>query len=179
MSVRRAPGALVIRDYRATDSVSEITELLHEAYSELLRMGFRYVATHQDEGVTERRLTRGFPLIAELDGHMVGTVTLYPPREDHPVEWYRRPEVHYFGQFGVRPDFQKQGIGLELLRAAEANARARGAKEIACDTAEGAAHLRAWYERKGYRFVQMMDWPATNYLSVVLSKRLASEMEPS
>ena len=179
MSIRRTPATLVIRDYRRSDSIPEITELLHEAYSELARMGFRYVATHQSEDVTARRLERGFPLIAEMDGRMVGTITLYPSRPDHPVEWYRRPDVCHFGQFGVRPNLQRQGIGLELLRAAEASARARGAVEIACDTAEGATHLRAWYEREGYRFVQMMDWPATNYVSVVLSKRLASREEPS
>lgn len=175
MSARRTSGELVIRDYRPSDSIPEITALLHEAYAGLARMGFRYLATHQGEDVTARRLARGFPLIAELDGRMVGTVTLYPSRSDHPVEWYRRPDVCYFAQFGVRSDLQRQGIGLELLRAVEANARARGAAEIACDTAEGAAHLRAWYEREGYRFIQTMDWPETNYVSAVLSKRLRAE----
>jgi GNAT superfamily N-acetyltransferase len=178
MNTRRAPAVRpghagpVIREHRPSDSVPEITALLHDAYAELARLGFRYLATHQPEEVTARRLARGFPLVAELDGRMVGTVTLYPSRPDHPVEWYRRPEVCHFGQFGVRPELQRQGIGLALLRAVEENARARGAAEIACDTAEGAAHLRAWYEREGYRFIQTMDWPETNYLSVVLSKGL-------
>ena len=175
MSARRAPATLVIREYRPTDSIPEITALLHEAYAELARMGFRYLATHKGEDVTARRLARGFPLIAELDGRMVGTVTLYPSRPDHPVEWYRRSDVCYFAQFGVRSDLQRQGIGLELLRAVEERARARGATEVACDTAEGAAHLRAWYEREGYRFIQTMDWPETNYVSAVLSKRLRAE----
>jgi GNAT superfamily N-acetyltransferase len=178
MSARRAPATLVIRDYRPTDSIPEITALLHEAYAGLASMGFRYLATHQGEDVTARRLAAGFPLIAELDGRMVGTVTLFASRPDHPVEWYRRSDVCYFGQFGVRPDLQRQGIGLELLREVEERARARGAAEIACDTAEGAAHLRAWYDREGYRFIQTMDWPVTNYVSAVLSKRLVPERGP-
>jgi GNAT superfamily N-acetyltransferase len=163
---------LAIREYRAADSVAEITSLLHDAYAELSRMGFRYLATHQSEEVTARRLGRGAPLIAEMDGRIVGTVTLYAARADHQVEWYRRPDVCYFAQFGVRPDLQRLGIGVRLLRAVEDQARARGASELACDTAEGAVHLRDWYAREGFRPVGSMDWPETNYLSVVLSKTL-------
>lgn len=165
-------AALLIRDYRSGDSIAEITRLLHDAYADLARAGFRYLATHQSDEVTERRLARGFPLVAEQGGRLVGTVTLYPPRPDHMVAWYRNPNVYYFGQFGVSPELQKQGIGLRLLQAVEAGARDRGAAEIACDTAEGAEHLRAWYTREGYRFIEQMDWPETNYVSVVLSKRL-------
>jgi GNAT superfamily N-acetyltransferase len=163
---------VAIRDYRAADSVPEITALLHDAYAELAGAGFRYLATHQTEEVTARRLGRGFPLIAEMDGRIVGTVTLYPSRTDHPIEWYRRPNVCYFAQFGVKADLQRQGIGVRLLRAVEEQARLRGAVELACDTAEGAQHLRAWYGREGFREVGSMDWPETNYVSVVLSKTL-------
>jgi GNAT superfamily N-acetyltransferase len=177
MSASRAPSTIEIREYRATDSVAEITTLLHDAYAELARMGFRYLATHQSEEVTERRLSRGAPLIAEMDGRIVGTVTIYPAREDHPIEWYRRPDVCYFAQFGVIPTLQKQGIGVKLLRAIEDRARLRGAIELACDTAEGAAHLRSWYAREGFRQVGTMDWPETNYVSVVLSKTLIPAAE--
>lgn len=172
MGASRAHSIIAIREHRATDSVAEITTLLHDAYAELARMGFRYLATHQSEEVTARRLSRGAPLIAEMDGHIVGTVTLYPSRPDHQVEWYRRPDVCYFAQFGVSPDLQRQGIGVRLLRAVEDQARVRGAVELACDTAEGAEHLRAWYGREGFRQVGSMDWPETNYVSVVLSKTL-------
>lgn len=169
---RAVDAALVIRPYGSADSIAEITRLLHDAYADLGRMGFRYLATHQDDAITARRLGRGYPLVAYLDGHLVGTVTLYPPRPDAPVPWYRRPEVFYFGQFGVRPDLQKHGIGRRLLGAAEERARAGGATELACDTAEGVEHLRIWYAREGFRFIEFMDWAVTNYRSVVLSKQL-------
>ena len=172
MAAPRCDTRLLIREYRATDSTPEITRLLHAAYADLARQGFRYLATHQDDEVTARRLGRGFPLVAERDGSIVGTVTLYAPRADHPIEWYRRPDVCYFAQFGVAPDLQRQGIGSRLLRAVEDGARARGAAELACDTAEGAQHLREWYAREGFRTVGSMDWPETNYISVVLSKTL-------
>lgn len=164
--------AIVIRDIRPTDSVSELTRLLRAAYADLGALGFRYVATYQDEAVTKRRLDRGFPIVMELAGRLIGTVTLYPPRPDALPAWYRRPDVYYFGQFGVLPEFKGKGLGRRLMQEVERRARARGAGHLALDTAEGAAHLIAWYERCGFRFVEHVQWPVTNYRSVVMSKGL-------
>lgn len=163
-----------IRDWASSDSVPELTRLLHDAYAHLARQGLRYLATHQDELITAKRLGRGFPLVVYRDQGLVGTATLYPPRPDTPVPWYRRPEVCHFGQFGVRPDLQGQGIGVRILRALEDRARARGATELACDTAEQAERLRAWYAREGFRFIGHTQWPVTNFRSVVLSKALGA-----
>ncbi|HEU4724742.1 MAG TPA: GNAT family N-acetyltransferase [Candidatus Eisenbacteria bacterium] len=165
-------GPITIRDLRPDDSIPEITSLLHAAYAGLAALGFRYVATYQDDDVTRRRLERGFPLVAEEGGRLIATVTLYPSRPDALPAWYRRPEVCYFGQFGVLPAYQKQGLGARLMDEVEKRAAARGAAEIALDTAEGAAHLIAWYERRGYRFIEYVQWPTTNYRSVVMSKGL-------
>jgi GNAT superfamily N-acetyltransferase len=165
--------SILIRDLDERDSISAITTLLHEAYAALAASGFRYVASHQDEEVTRRRLARGFPLIVERDGRMIGTVTLYPPHPEAFVPWYRRPDVHYFGQFGLLPEYQGRGIGRRMMDELERRARERGAAELALDTAEGAAHLLAWYERRGYRRIEIVQWPVTNYRSVVLSKTLA------
>lgn len=164
--------AILIRDLLPTDSVPEITALLHAAYGGLAAQGFRYVASHQDDEVTRRRLARGFPLIVEREGRMIGTVTLYPPHPESLVPWYRRPEVFYFGQFGVLPEFQGRGIGDRMMEEVERRALARGAGELALDTAEGAARLIAWYGRRGYRFIEYVQWPVTNYRSVVMSKGL-------
>lgn len=163
---------LVIRPYGTSDSIVELTHLIHDAYAGLARLGFRYVGTHQNEMITARRLGRGFPRVAFLDRRLVGTVTLFLSRPDSPVPWYRRPDVVYFGQFGVTPSLQKSGIGTALLRAIEQHARDRGAVELGCDTAEGAEHLRRWYDKEGFRFIDYTQWPITNYRSVVLSKTL-------
>lgn len=165
--------AILIRDLRDDDSIPEITALLHAAYAGLAALGFRYVATYQDDDVTRRRLARGFPLIVEREGRMIGTVTLFPPHPEAFVPWYRRADVHSCGQFGVLPEFQGQGIGTRVMDEVERRARARGAAELALDTAEGASRLIAWYERRGHRFVEHVQWPVTNYRSVVLSKPLS------
>ena len=57
----------------------------------------------------------------------------------------------------------------------ETEAAARGARELALGTAEGAHHLVRWYEKLGFRFVEFMDWSSTNYRSVVHSKTLVAE----
>jgi len=47
-----------------------------------------------------------------------------------------------------------------------------GATELALDTSEGADHLIAWYERKGFRFVEYAQWKGKSYRSVIMSKML-------
>lgn len=122
--------------------------------------------------MTVRRLQSGFPLVAELDGAIVATATLYPTSARSDCAWYMQAGVYHFGQFAVRPDLQRRGIGSRLLQAIEQQARERSATELALDTAEGVVHLRQWYERLGFRFIQYISWPETNYRSVVLSKSL-------
>ena len=162
-----------IREFADGDSVSAITALLHAAYGSLAASGFRYLASHQDDAKTLRRLRRGIPFIAESAGDIIGTVTLYRPSSTSLCEWYRQPTVYSFGQFAVRPDLQRRGVGLRIYEHVEAFAHSLGAAELALDTAEGALHLRGWYERLGFRFVQFISWDETNYRSVILSKSLS------
>ena len=49
-----------------------------------------------------------------------------------------------------------------------------GFKEIALDTCEDAESLISYYEKRGYRFVEHVQWDPkiVNYRSVVMSKSL-------
>ena len=170
----------LIRPFREDDAIPPITRLLHDAYAPLAAMNLRFTATHQNDEVTLARLMRGVPWVAELDGEIVATVTLYPAEgSSYGCEWYDKPGVFYFGQFAVRPDLQGKGLGGRLVAVMEAEAAARGASELALDTAEGALHLIRWYEKLGFRFVGFMDFSTTNYRSVVLSKTLTEECRDS
>jgi len=165
---------VVLRSLREDDPIPEITRLLHAAYAPLAAMGLRYTATHQNDEVTLSRLQRGIPFIGELDGELVATITLYPTAgPNSSCAWYQEPGVYYFGQFGVRPDLQRHGLGRSMITMVEKETIARGGHELALDTAEPAHHLRQWYEKLGYRFIQYADWTSTNYRSVILSKSLA------
>lgn len=165
----------LIRPFHEDDAIPPITRLLHAAYAPLAAMDLRYTATHQNDGVTRSRLLRGLPWVAELDGEIVATVTLYPdPGPTSGCAWYDTAGVFSFGQFAVRPDLQGKGLGGKLIALMENEAVARGAKELALDTAEGASHLIRWYEKLGFRFIGYMDWSSTNYRSVVMSKTLST-----
>ncbi len=170
--------AFQVRALREDDNVSAITRLLHAAYAPLAEMGFRYLASHQNDDVTWRRLRQGFAFVGVMSGQIVATLTLRPPDPDSPCAWYRESGAFSVGQFAVLPSLQRQGIGLRLIQMAELQACGRGASHLALDTAEGATHLRRWYERLGYRFIQHISWHETNYRSVVLSKSLKAEPHP-
>ncbi|MBK8037192.1 MAG: GNAT family N-acetyltransferase [Verrucomicrobiaceae bacterium] len=161
-----------IRELQPDDSVAAITELLHTAYAPLAAMGFKYLATHQDEATTRQRLQSGMSFVAEMEGVIVGTVTLRAPKAESGCAWYLEPGVWSFGQFAVRPDLARNGLGTRLMLVIEQRALQQGATELALDTAEGATHLIRWYERMGFRFIQHVSWDDTNYRSVVMSKRL-------
>jgi len=152
--------------------LSELTELIHEAYKPLADMGFKYSGSHQPSEITLKRLNRGHGFLAFWDKQLVGTISLFAPLADNACEYYRQEGVYHFGQFAVRPQFQNKGIGQKLLSLVEAKARAAGGKELSLDTAEGALELIKKYERHGFQIVSTTQWSTTNYHSVVMSKKI-------
>lgn len=161
-----------IRQWRPTDSVAMLTEMLHRAYRPLAEAGMRFVASHQTEEVTVKRINSGTCFVAECDDSIIGTILYHPPGTSKDGGWHSKPFVGCFEQFAVEPSFQKQGIGNLLMGHVEKLAHADGAAEISMDTSERAAHLVAYYARRGYRFVEYVQWPGVNYRSVVMSKAL-------
>lgn len=167
--------AATIRVLAPSDSVEDLTRLLHEAYRSLGEMGLNYTAADQDEETTLRRINRGECVVAELDGAIVGTVTWYRPQTLGGCAWYRRPDVAVFGQFAVQPQSQRSGIGSLLISEVEQRARQAGAGELALDTAEPAKHLIEYYARRGYRQVETAQWNGKTYRSVIMSKTLGPD----
>lgn len=162
-----------IRLITTSDSLGEVTDLLHEAYRSLAERGMRFVASHQDQQVTARRIAKAECYLAFREGRLIGTVTLDDVAHTKGSPWYDRPEVASFHQFAVRPHWQGRGIGSMMLEYIERRAAMKGVAELALDTAEPARHLINFYTRRGYRFIEHVRWDAVNYRSVLLSKRLA------
>ena len=165
-------NAIAIRPLNDSDSLDQLTELLHRSYKALADMGLRYYATHQSVEATGDRISNGTCFVAEKDGRIIGTVVYYDPSRSHGSPWLQRPEVAHVGQLAVEPALQRQGLATQLLKRVEETARQDGAAELALDTAEQARHLIEWYERRGYRFIEYADWEVTNYRSVIMSKTL-------
>lgn len=167
------PEGLVIREFdHRTDSLEEMTLLLHKSYKLLADMGFRFVASYQDAAKTFERIQHACCLVAMLDSKMIGTISYYAPGRKGGTPWYDRTDVAKFGQFAVEPKYQQAGVGGLLLTHVEKLAAEQMAKELALDTAEGAAHLIRFYTKRGYRFIEYAQWKSTNYRSVILSKPL-------
>ena len=163
---------MTIRAISSTDSIAELTELLHRAYRQLAEMGLRFFATHQTEEQTRERVSRGRCFVGLLDDRIVGTITLYSGSSEKAPEIYRRDGLGYFGQFAVDPLCQGRGLGAMLLAHVEATAREEGLLELALDTAAPATHLIDYYSRHGYRIVDHVQWDDTNYPSVIMTKSL-------
>jgi GNAT superfamily N-acetyltransferase len=153
-------------------SVKDITDLLHRSYARLAQMGLNFWATVQPPEVTRKRLLDGQGLVATLGGRIVGTITFYDQFHGEECAWYQLPTVSRFGQFAVEVELQSLGIGRTLIDKVTGLARTAGKKELALDTSEQAAHLLEYYRKKGFRFVQHMQWSGVNYRSVVLSKEI-------
>ena len=191
----RAHPAIRFRPLLPSDSLEELTALLHRAYARLAAMGLRFVATHQDVAATAERVAEAETWVGVRDGALVATVGLVHPDRPSRADWYRRPDVAHVHQFAVDPSLQGVGVGSALMELVEGRARSLGAAELAMDTSEQATHLLAWYGKRGYRKVSTVDWGALarsdaehepaaqlerterlaeqiNYRSVILSRRL-------
>ena len=166
-------NGITIRPIEPRDSIEELTALLHRSYAPLGALGLNYTAVDQSTEVTRSRIGEGLCLVAAAaDNRICGTVLFHRSLKDSGTPWLDRPDVAHFGQFAVEPGLQKLGLGARLMDTVEARARALNAAEIALDTAEPAAHLIAWYSRRGYRFIEYAQWRGKKYRSVIMSKTL-------
>jgi ribosomal protein S18 acetylase RimI-like enzyme len=65
----------------------------------------------------------------------------------HPIDG----ETWYLGLLAVRTTGQNTGLGRRVLNAAEAYAKARGARRMRLTVIHVRDELIAWYERRGYQ----------------------------
>jgi GNAT superfamily N-acetyltransferase len=164
--------AITLRRIEASDSLEELTAMLHRAFSRQRQMGLNCTCVDQSVQVTRERIEKGACYIAACGGRLVGTVTLYAPDCQSQSHWYHQPDVASVHQLAVAPDFQNSGLGTALLQFAEDWATERGYTELALDTAQPAIHLLSFYMRHGYRFVESVRFQGKVYYSVILSKEL-------
>lgn len=185
----RAPGPgqahaapiISVRRLAPTDSISELTILLHRAYAKQVAMGLKPLAGRQDDATTLKRVSNGECYVSvhhttgpdgSVKQRLVGAILFHEEEEAEGPPWFRQPNVASFSQFAVDPDYQGMGIGQMLLGLVEERARETGAKELGLSMAEPDKDLMAFYKKRGYRDIEFWQWPYTNYRSAILSKSL-------
>ena len=170
--------AITLRRLDAGDSLGELTNMLHRAFSRLGAMGLNCTCVDQSADVTRERVGSGDCYVATCNGRLVGTITLYTHHSTPGLVaeglWHQRPDVASVHQFAVAPDFQGAGLGGAMLDCAEDWARVRGYEELALHTPQRAEHLVRFYAMRGYRCVATVQLQGKNYRSVVLSKELGA-----
>lgn len=165
--------AVVIRSLLPTDSLADLTAMLHRAYRPQVEMGLRPLAGRQSEEVTRQRTSTGECIVAEADGVLVGMILLNEQEEAAFPPHFLKPGVAHFSLFAVDPAWQGRGVGRRLLDATEARARDLGFTELSLSMAEPDAALMDYYLRLGFRFVEHWQWPYTNYRSAILTKPIS------
>jgi GNAT superfamily N-acetyltransferase len=168
-----------IRALSATDSLSELTRLLHAAYASLAAQGWNFTAVDQSVEVTRERVSAGRAWVAEREGRLVGTIAISPPKRadshylgDPVPDCYTRPGHAILAQLAVHPDERGQGLAERLMDAAEDWAAEQGYTHVALDTAKPAEHLQRRYARRGYAPVGEVQWAGKTYRSVLMLKPL-------
>lgn len=86
--------------------------------------------------------------VAHRAGEVVGTIALWPAGAKGSEAWL--PNAVDVRHLGVDASVQGQGVSKQLIQAAEAWARAHGAKSACLHVRRGAVGVRRVYERCGY-----------------------------
>ena len=131
-----------IRPLLPSDSLKQLTELIHRAHGPHLALGLRFVGTYQTVEVTAERIASGHAFVATAQDELIGTVTVRPPRPQSPAPLYGDPHTWSFSQLAVTPELKGRGLGRALHDAAVQCALQNGARTMMLDTAEPAQGLR-------------------------------------
>lgn len=154
------------------DSLEELTIVINKAYSIYSKDDIQFMGVNQDYNTTKKRTRNALCFVAIFDNKLIGTITFKPTYACKGSNWFNKPFVSKFNQLAVLPEYQTKGIGGKLINLVETIAQKTFAKELALDTSEKATELIAYYNRRGYRYIENIKWKKRNYQSVVLSKKL-------
>jgi GNAT superfamily N-acetyltransferase len=96
------------------------------------------------------QISREEVYIGCVDGKAAGTFIL---QWSDPFFWGDKPpDAGYLHKLAIRPVYQRRGIGLEMLRWAEAKTKAMRKKFLRLDCAAEDRKIRDYYEREGFAY---------------------------
>jgi GNAT superfamily N-acetyltransferase len=103
-----------------------------------------------------------------IDGEPAGTFVL---QWADPLWWGEQPpDAGYIHKLAIRPAFAGRGVGLEMLRWAEAKTKSLGKKFLRLNCMAEDRKIRDYYEKAG--FTHLRDVPGTKALASLYEKTL-------
>jgi ribosomal protein S18 acetylase RimI-like enzyme len=137
--------ATSIRRARPSDTAA-LTALVNRAFA--VERWFLDVERTSVDEIAEL-IASGCFLVLEYAGGLAAAVLVQGPgqREGMP------PSHAYFGMLSVAPELQGMGLGVRLVRVAEAMAEAAGATSMTLRILSLREELSRWYKSLGYREV--------------------------
>lgn len=147
----------LIRDYRPADF-----ETLWEIDQQCFARGISY---SRRELASYTRRKRGFTLVAEFDGRILGFVV---------VDYDRYGQGHVI-TIDVLPEARRSGLGSRLMAAAEERLRALECSVVSLEAAVDNAAALAFYLRHGYNVIQTIP---RYYLDTIDALVLVKDLRP-
>lgn len=151
---RQPASGILIRPYTPDDDTAlrALVLQLHESLRPLdadLAPGENIIDKHYTDIVQFARDSDGIILLAEENGRAVGYVCLYG--RITPNEQDELPAPYSFmAELFVLPDYQRRGIGRELVARAEAHARKLGACKVELKVLAPNTPAQEFYATLGY-----------------------------
>jgi tRNA threonylcarbamoyladenosine biosynthesis protein TsaE len=151
------------------EDLDAILSLVHRSFARNGALGYKFWGVDEPMETLERDFVRGAVFKGMDADRMVASIRLHE----------KVPGKLYVNRLCVDPEAQTGGIGSEMMRFAEDEARRRGCACVALDTAKPFTELVEWYEHRGYRVVAEAQWETTNYPSVIMEKRVGPDSASS
>ena len=132
-----------------TDDIPQLLQLINQAYrGEEAKKGW----THEADLIDGSLRTDAVSLQQLI--HKQNAVILKYSQDKNItgcVYLEKKGSCLYLGMLSVSPEIQAQGIGKQLLKAADAYAKEQGCRIIEMTVISVRNELIAWYERNGYK----------------------------
>lgn len=102
---------MAIERLRDIDRASELTDLLHQAYSSDEKLGIHFGAAHVSEEDVEQHILHNPTFVAIENGEIAATVSFRLPWADNPGPFV----VPHLGWVATNPNYQHQGHAKRLI----------------------------------------------------------------
>ena len=150
-------GGLILRDARRNEAnaVAAVLKASYAQYEQFMPPDAwqMYLSDIMD---VKGRMKQSQQIVAEMDGRIVGAVTLYMEKRHRPeMNW---PRGWAGGRLlGVDPAYRGKGISKALMDECIRRCRAAGVRTIALHTAPMMEIAKGMYERMGFQRVPEFD----------------------